>query len=369
MEFNYIYGNINAVSLSVYDKLILKYVNIVKKVKGVVSIIQIGSFSAPGLSDIDIIVIVDDNDPPKWKDISILKILGQEEGAEVIAHDVFVYPKSIAKYIEGLFYLDRKKVLFGDDIGEYMTEEKINDLKLILTYEYTVHRLESLIAMLSIKKNHIRSILLFISTLRHTYKLLSDFNIISVEESEQKIIEIEVLRKKAIENRYETLKAELNNWILPSFTAIYSSILLLNKKLSYSKANNNKWILNYRKIIFNIDSIEEASLFFLKNDAFNKRSKGRILMIPMPSAIQEHIVNYKKRNYFDEKNFDEINLKMLRYNLAKRHETFIKSNNYPIAKSYIITEDKEIKLKDRVKYYLCKVILLFKSYKYKYKRT
>ena len=38
MEFNSIYGNINDVSLSVYDKLILKYVNKVKKVKGVVSI-------------------------------------------------------------------------------------------------------------------------------------------------------------------------------------------------------------------------------------------------------------------------------------------------------------------------------------------
>lgn len=359
MEFNSIYGNINAVSLSVYDKLILKYVNQIKKVKGVVSIVQIGSFTVPGLSDIDIIVIVDDTSPPNWEDISILKILGQEEGAEVIAHDVFVYPQSIAKYIEGLFYLDRKKTLFGDNIGEYISDEKINDLKLILTYEYTVHRLESLIAMLSIDRNHIRSILLFISTLRHTYKLLSDFEIITVEESKQKISEIEILRKKAIDNKSETFKKELNNWISPSFVAIYSSILLLNKKLSYNSKNNKRWVLNFRKLIFNIDSLEEATDFFQKKDAFNKRSKGRILLMPMPSSIQEHIVEYKRRNYSDENNYNEMNSKVLRYNLAKKHEAFITSINYPIAKSYIIVEGKKPKGQDLLKQFLLKVILIF----------
>ena len=32
-----------------------------------------------------------------------MKILKGKEGFEVIAHDVFVYPFSLSKYIEGLF--------------------------------------------------------------------------------------------------------------------------------------------------------------------------------------------------------------------------------------------------------------------------
>ena len=73
MRFNKLHGSIKYVSLSVYNELISSYVNIVKKVEGVKSIVQIGSFSTPGLSDIDIIVIVDDLNPPKWDEISIKK--------------------------------------------------------------------------------------------------------------------------------------------------------------------------------------------------------------------------------------------------------------------------------------------------------
>ena len=69
--------------------------------------------------------------------------------------------------------------MYGQNIGGYFSKTEVEYLKLILSFEYTVHRLESLILLTSLKKINVRNVLLFISTLRHTNKLLSDFNIIT----------------------------------------------------------------------------------------------------------------------------------------------------------------------------------------------
>ena len=108
---------------------------------------------------------------------------------------------------------------------------EVEYLKLILSFEYTVHRLESLILLTSLKKINVRNVLLFISTLRHTNKLLSDFNIITKNECDERNNQIELLRNFSINSKSEDLTDKLNSWIIPSFEAIYRSILMLKDKL------------------------------------------------------------------------------------------------------------------------------------------
>ena len=360
MIFKNLYGTINSVSLSIYEELISTYVEAIKNVDGVKSIIQIGSFTTPGLSDIDIIVIVEDENPPKWEDISLMKILKGKEGFEVIAHDVFVYPFSLSKYIEGLFYLDRKKVLFGGDIGGVLSIKKIDGLKLILSFEYTIHRLETLLILVSLKRTNIRDVLLFISTLRHTYKLLSDFDIITKEECENRVSKIELLRNSSINNSSETFISELNNWIIPSFEAIFNSALLLSEKLNYDNSENKKtWVLNYKKLIFDFNDSKMATKFFKKTEFLNKLFSGKVLIEPMPSTLHQHIKNYKKSNYFGVNKIDTLELNIMRYNLAIEHTNFINLNKYPIAKSYIIIDEKVPKTQDLMKRYFLKVLSFF----------
>jgi len=357
MIFKKISGLINTVPLSTYEELISLYVDKVKGVKGVVSIIQMGSFTAPGLSDIDIIVIVDEYNLPKWEEISIKKLLVEENGFEVIAHDVFAYPKYLAKYIEGLFYLDRKKVLFGKEIGGYLSSEMIDKLKLILSFEYTVNRLEILVTMTSLPDISIRDILLYISTLRHTYILLNSFDIISDKECNSRIVEIENLRKYSLDNNDYEFKNDLNNWIVPSYKAVYNSVLLLGIKLNYEPLpKRRKWILNYKKLIFDIDKVEEAVKFFVKNDTFNKKFKGRILVEAMPSLIHDHIGKYKNLVKNEVQEFDKLDAINLRYSLAIKHKEFIKSTNYPLAKSYIIIENELPRLQDTIKKLFLRII-------------
>lgn len=350
MKFNNITGVINKVSLSIYDDLISAYVEKVKNIKGVKSIIQIGSFTAPGLSDIDIIVIVDDKNPPKWEEISIKILLRDKEGFEVVAHDIFVYPESLTNYIEGLFYIDRKKVLFGNDIGNKLSEKKIDELKLILTFEYTIHRLETLVILTSLPSVNIRDILLFISTLRHTYKLLHDFDIISLREKDKRISQIEELRILSLDNEKKELREKLNVWIIPSFKAIYESALLLGEKLNYNQSNKLKsWVLNHKKLIYNIDNVEEATKHFTKNNKLNKLAKTRILVEPMPNCVYQHVGLYKQIESRDITDFDSLEAINLRYVLANEHKKFININNYPVSKSYIIINDEEPGLKETIK--------------------
>ena len=364
MIFKNLYGSINSVSMSIYEELISSYVERVKNVKGVKSIVQIGSFTTPGLSDIDLIIIVDDTKAPKWEDISIRKILKGKKGFEVIAHDVFVYPESLSKYIEGLFYINKKKVLFGKDIGGHLTVNEVNGLKLILSFEYTIHRLQSLIMLTSLKKTNVRDILLFISTLRHTYTLLKDFNIITKEECDKRINSIEVLRNSSLNSSSTELADELNNWILPSFNAIYNSALLLGKKLNYfNTTKKQKWVLNFKNLVFNINEVEMASIFFKNKDFINKFFCGKMTIIPMPSLVREHIRDYIKKNYVGTNNIEKVNLNIMRYNLAIEHQKFINFNNYPIAKSYIIIEEIKPKIQDLLK----QVFLKKTSYFYKIK--
>ena len=365
MRFNKLHGSIKYVSLSVYNELISSYVNIVKKVEGVKSIVQIGSFSTPGLRDIDIIVIVDDLNPPKWDEISIKKILRGKNGYEVIAHDVFVYPFSLSKYIDGLFYIDKKVLLYGQNIGGYFSKTEVEYLKLILSFEYTVHRLESLILLTSLKKINVRNVLLFISTLRHTNKLLSDFNIITKNECDERNNQIELLRNFSINSKSEDLTDKLNSWIIPSFEAIYRSILMLNDKLGYNNVDNidKKWILNYKKLVFEINNAKDATSFFKNYDHINKFFSGKLSFQPMPSAIRQHINYYKNIENSTTSNDENKYLKNYRYNLALSHSTFINSNKYPIAKSYVIIEDKIPKKQDIIK----KIFLRFLSIFFKYR--
>ncbi len=367
IKFGDISGKINYIPLSIYEDLISTYVNKVSKVAGVKSIIQIGSFTAPGLSDIDLIVVVNDQTPPKWEDISIKNIIKEKKGSEVIAHEVFVYPESLAQYIEGLFYLDRKKILFGKDIGNVFSKKEIEKLKLILSFEYSVHRMETLFSMLSLPNIQTRNILLFYSTLRHTIKLLNDFNFISTAEKEKKIKQIEDLRQKSINCKSENeLIEKLNNWIVPSYKILFDAIILFGKKINNKDSINfpKKWILNHKKLIYNHLNNNDSLILFNKFYKYNKAFKGKILFEIMPYFVYFHVKLYNNMSLNNIKldntnNFNTLNTFQKRYVLANKHAEFIRKNNYQIPASYIVIENKPVTITKKVKKTILNILSLF----------
>jgi len=361
MKFSNVHGVINKVDVSLYSTLINTYVDKVSKVKGVKSITQMGSFTAPGLSDIDLIVIVEDDTLPSWESISIKKILENEKGNEVIAHDVFVYPESLADYLDGLFYIDQKNTLYGSQINSRFSKIQRQQLKLLLSFEYTVNRLEILVSLLAAPRVDVRSIMLFISTLRHTYTLLYNFNIISDTHRLEKINEIEDLRATCLDNSSPDLIEELNRWIEPSFSVIFQAIVSLGERLGYKSDTvyEKSYILNFKRLISFEISKESAFNFLLKKNLWNKKFKGKLFFTPMPAVVYQHIRNYKNTKL---KNIQDSNVKPIeiRFNLAMAQKGFITRSKYPLAKTYRIVENIEPRMPDMLKWVFLKFISFFK---------
>ena len=165
--------------------------------------------------------------------------------------------------------------MYGQNIGGYFSKTEVEYLKLILSFEYCSQiRVSNFINLI---KNKCQNVLLFISTLRHTNKLLSDFNIITKNECDENN-QIELLRNFSINSKSEDLTDKLNSWIIPSFEAIYRSILMLNDKLGYNNVDNidKKWILNYKKLVFEINNAKDATSFFKNYDHINKFFSGKL---------------------------------------------------------------------------------------------
>ena len=145
MKFPVTNGVIQYVDPNHYDDLIQKYVDKVSKVDGVLGIVLFGSVSTPGLSDIDLVVTVADEGPwPNWDDISIRKIAVGHPAESVIAHDVFVWPKSVADNAESFFYVDQQTVLHGAKLGGNLNPGLLNSFRRLLSMDYLTHRFDSL---------------------------------------------------------------------------------------------------------------------------------------------------------------------------------------------------------------------------------
>ena len=285
-------GSIQTVDVSYYEDIIHNYLNVIQGQKGIISVIQIGSFTAPGLSDIDIVVVVDENDFPAWDKISLVLNSQDMPHNEVLMHDIFVIPSSISKYIESFFYVDQQTVLFGDKIGGLIPTEEVSRYKVLIAFEYSVHRLDVLMSMLKKQEISFREVLLFVSTLRHTYRMLSDLRLVDLVEAESKIIEIEKLRKDALRGKTHNLDA----WAEKSIKLLHMACSILGEKM-YGALNTNvpvtNWILSNKKLIVNVEDEQIVGLWkkILKLQQAAKLPRF-VFIIPLSSYIYHHVQNY-----------------------------------------------------------------------------
>src|SRR6056297_896623 len=83
-----------------YKKAVDAYLEKIKKVPGILSVYLMGGFSAPGLSDIDIIVVVDDN----FSSLNshLLDVKGIDE--YLFIHGPLVFPRKLACHIQSIVY-------------------------------------------------------------------------------------------------------------------------------------------------------------------------------------------------------------------------------------------------------------------------
>lgn len=371
-------GLIEAVNVSYYEDIISNYVNAIQDLEGIIAVIQIGSFTAPGLSDIDIVVVVDEDNFPPWDKISLVLNSQNMPHKEVLMHDIFVIPKSISNYIESFFYIDQQKVLIGEKIGGLIPSDEISRYKVLIAFEYSVHRLDILMSILKKEEVSYREVLLFVSTLRHTYRMLGDLELIDQSTVESKIFKIERLRSESLEGNFHNL----DFWAEESISLLHLACSILGKKM-YGELKATKpttgWILSKKKLIVNIqdDRIVDCWKRVLRLQSLAIFPKF-LMITPLSSYVYHHVQNYLNlsspegiylRDKYGRKSLKSIKISGLYQNLLTRraekvvsHWHFIDQTGYFKAsgRGYIIlSKPIEMGYREKVKFTFLRLVKFF----------
>lgn len=177
-------------SFSDYDDAIQQYLNIIKDHNELVSVYQIGSVAVPGISDIDLIIILDDNKVCK-NNFSIYQI--DSKYHKLLLHDVFIIPESLSKETFFTTSIFDRKLLFGEIINfnfPILQSDRINDLLLKLN-DLVIFSLKSEYS--EFKKHRgldIRFVIARINSIKYPYILLQElYSLILERKLEVKSIE------------------------------------------------------------------------------------------------------------------------------------------------------------------------------------
>ena len=275
-----------------YDDLVQKYVDRVSKLPGVLGIVLFGSVSTPGLSDIDIVVTVPDEGPwPNWEDIS-LRLLAKGHPAEsVLAHDVFVWPKSVADNAESFFYVDQQTVLHGDRLGGKLPSHLHEPFRQLLSMDYLLHRFDSLSGLLCQPENDLRSVLLFISTLRHTCRLAIELNLISQSDSDTIFKDINSLREASLSGSFHV--DLLNEWPERIVQLLWSTLKTLARQMEIDgkDVSTRQWQPNPRLIFLNSKSSDGVADWKKVMERQTKLSRY-VRAAPVPAEAYSHVQRY-----------------------------------------------------------------------------
>lgn len=250
----------------------------------VVSIYQMGGWTQPGISDIDLIVVVKELDKADYKKLNVLnKVLARNSDEEyMLMHAPFVISEEGFKNLDLFFYCSDLKKLKGKDIqinknpGDL--QETAELYKLVSVLAHTYPRFYSFE-----KKKSLRSFLTFGYSLKHTYRIIREFDdSFKNNEVEDYIENVTDLRKKVIESNTSVTENEIN--FLIEFGIKISKIMLqkvdeiIKNKVSFKSSKTD---------FLYIKSFENIFSFVKDSTSFKiERNKGvNFLELPHSFAI------------------------------------------------------------------------------------
>lgn len=293
LRFPPVTGSIKPVSLSSYSEIVGEYADRVRMHRGVLGIVQIGEVTQPGVSDIDLVVVLDDTGPwPSWGDLSLQRACARHPDRHVVAHDVFVWPLSVARKAEAFFFLDHQHVLAGEKLGGEIDAEEVRKYRRFLTLEYTLHRLELLFHLLLQRTIDLRVLVLFLSTLRHSARLANELGAGNSDENWQLVADVNSLRESVVAG----CMVEDNGWAILALGILENIARTLARQLATSIEGSvpGNWRTGLRTGI--VDSDDGTGLRSVW-ESFVERQRGRWLsrhvkIVPVPRSVHLHVACY-----------------------------------------------------------------------------
>ena len=341
-------GEIACRDLSDYQGLIDNYLNKVADIESIHSIIQIGGFSAPGLSDLDLLVVMDDQlNLPSWEQISLKSLSQGLEAQEIIAHDIFVIPKSIADYCEAYFYIERQtNILRGEPVGGRIEFPDVCVLEKILSLEYSVFTIQTMMNLLTRRSVHVREIGLFLGSSKHSAKLAAANGLISTEEMQRYSNSIDLQRQKILEGRAAVSELEV---CFEEILELLGLVMFLQSDTLTKKIEKIGQGYIYRAgertCIVSVKDLKMFRETFIELIDWNKRFPrigNRFLAIPVARNFISHLKSYiylsdDLRRYYPEiegtreYDLEFRRVRRLRIDLVIDHWRFLRRNRFLMA--------------------------------------
>jgi len=272
-----------------YDVYLAHYVSYTSQFPFVKAIYQLGSVGQPGLSDLDVIVVVDDVvDPLAMNKLSVFQSQKDPLFRYLFIHDIYLFNESSFKQIHYIHYSNRLQLLYGNDLlnPEYEPAHG-QPLSIQIVFDFISSRLIQFENFLASPKLGLRGLLVRVSSLRHSYFLLKQCGI-QDKETEQFIEKINDFRASIPNGSAE----DIWQLFLQSFHYFRRIVLLA------ADFFENKYLL-YQSPVAKSSFLQlnaQFGLRFTSNYDIQKSIDSQCKEIEYPAAVFYHYLGYCKGN-------------------------------------------------------------------------
>jgi len=226
----------------------------------VLAVYQMGGWTQPGISDIDLIVVVNQPINSHPKPLNLLnKALARNIDEEyMLMHAPFVISEEAFKNLNLFFYCSDLKRLKGKEISINKNPHDLQELaelyKLVSVLTHTYPRFFSFE-----KKKSLRSFLTFAYSLKHTYRIIREFDSSYTDnEIADYVLQMTNLRKKVIEETtiVETEVEDLIKLgIIVSVKMLKKVDMIIRNKVSFRPGKNDfLYVKNYENVFSYVEN-------------------------------------------------------------------------------------------------------------------
>lgn len=329
--------------MDVYGFYINKYIEEVKKINGVLSIYQIGGIKNPGISDIDLVVVVNEIfnyfDFPK---LSVKNVFKNDPIAlYLFTHDVAIMDKDSFLNVNYIAYFTNLKYLYGEKLTQVkLQEEEEKVVSFAILVDYTISRLHQFQttnkSFFSIRNNIIRT-----SSIKHSIALGRRIGInYDFQQIENKM---EIIRNNWFENEDKGLIVDLLNESKELFLKlVIEANKIFQSQILYFAANEYKNLLlmmvdNHAITIFldtNYNFEKENWVGLTK--IFNEMTEKENSLLLYPRELFFHYLTYKEigDQYFQQKLIGKLTNSNLIFSVQELYKSTVKKRCLYISKFY-----------------------------------
>ena len=314
--------DITHIGHDVYNTVIDRYIAHISKLSFVKSVYQIGSVRDPGISDLDLVVVVDEcYDPLKIGMLSIFRNNIHCQTKNTFLHDIYLYNQHSFKRILYSNYCDNMKLLYGvDQQLDVPDRSELDILSMQIIFDFVASRLAQFQQFIAGGRISLRGILVRVSSIKHSYSLLAKLGI-NDSEIQDFVCKVEKMRRE-----HENVSdIDIHETFLASFY-FFSRIVHLASKYFFEK------YLRFHTDIDASNSLKLNSQFTIK---FVEDAPGYYKTVNVeptiyyPQEVFFHYLAYiKSKSMFAER--------------AKYHLCFSGDERYDIHDNYTRTLDKRL---------------------------